>query len=177
MSRVEAGLLLLLAIPVLWGLMLLGWRRRATRQREVLPPLPEPPEDAGRTLLPGSVEGTYVSTTGAGDWLDRVAAHGLGNRSIALVDVTAGGVTIGRQGERPLFIPAASVRGVRMQRGIAGKFAGREDIMVVSWRLGPHQLDTGLRARFTHDREPLLDALRRLAAAGSDVDHGSGGAA
>lgn len=175
MSRVEAGLLLLLAVPVLWGLMLLGWRRRAARQRDGLPPLPEPPDDPGRTLLPGSVEGIYVSTTGAGDWLDRVAAHGLGNRAVALVDVTSRGVTIRRQGERVLFIPAASVLGVRTQRGIAGKFAGREDIVVVSWQLGPHRLDTGLRTRFTSDREPLIDAVRRLAAA--DVDHGSGGAA
>ena len=53
------------------------------------------PDDLGATRL-GPLEATYVSSSTTGDWLDRVAAHDLGSRSAAQVEV----LTTARDTER-----------------------------------------------------------------------------
>lgn len=143
----------------LWLLMLRGWRRRAQRQAG-LPPLAVPPGDLGAADL--QVPGVYVSTTTEGDWLDRVVAHGLGARSQAVLTVAAGGVRFERTGAVDVFVPAAAVRGVRLDSGMAGKFVERDGLVVLTWEHGGQRLDTGFRTRHASDRGALLDALHRF---------------
>lgn len=162
MTRAQAAALALLAVPVVWGLLWWGWRGRV-RRTDLGSPLPAVPDAPGPVLL-GPVEGTYVSTTSAGDWLDRVAAHRLGVRAAAEVVVHTLGVTVDRQGEPPVWIPAADVVGARRERGMAGKFTDAQGVVVVTWRLGEHELDTGVRTRYADDRQPLVEAVRGLAA-------------
>jgi hypothetical protein len=159
-SEVQAGLLLLLLVPVLWGLMWWGWRSRARRQGD-LPVPTAPPADPGPPAY-GPVEAVYVSSTRAGDWLDRVVAHGLGERSSASVSVHAGGVQVARGGAPDLWLPAAALDDVRRERGAAGKFVDAEGLVTLAWRLGDHPLDTHLRTRHESDREPLAAAVRTL---------------
>jgi hypothetical protein len=87
--RTTAVAVLALLVVLVWLAMLAGWRRRAARQtRELgLPPLLPTPVDPGAPLT-DDADGVYVSTTTAGDWLDRVTAHGLGTR---LTRASAGG--------------------------------------------------------------------------------------
>jgi len=157
-------------VGVLLLLVVIGGRRRlAQRTRGVVPAPPEPPADLGaRRLEP--VEATYVTTTLGGDWLARVGAHGLGDRSVAAVSVHDAGVLVERTGADPVFVPADAVRRVALAPGMAGKFVGTDSIVVVSW-LAPADatapatvLDTGVRPRHPADRARLVDAVRALAA-------------
>lgn len=160
MTELQLGLLLLLLVPVIWGLMWWGWRRRGRRQADVgeLHAVPEP-------LSPsvfGPVETVYVSTTRAGDWLDRVVVHGLGNRSAADVSVHADGVLVRRTSAPDVWVPAVDLTGVRRERGAAGKFVREDGLVVITWTLGDAALDTALRTRFDHDRDALERAVRDL---------------
>src|SRR5690606_10235624 len=84
------------AVPlvVIMALMWLGWRGKLKRQGSV-GELPQIPEGLGAAVI--SVPGQYVVTTSAGDWLDRLAVHGLGIRTPGVVTVHTGGVVIARK--------------------------------------------------------------------------------
>ncbi|MGW7686149.1 PH-like domain-containing protein [Kribbella sp. NPDC054772] len=134
-----------------------GWRNRQSRQAD-LAPLPAVPEDKTR-----GTEGVYVATTTAGDWMDRIAVHELGVRSIADLAVSADGLIFHRQGAADVFIPADQVTGVRTDRGIAGKVtAEKSGLVVVTWTHDGHELDTGFRPRRKADTEALTASISTL---------------
>lgn len=163
MTRVQAGLLLLVAVPILWGLMWWGWRGRVRRHRDMAA-LPVAPQD----FLPDQlepVEGTYVSTTTEGDWLDRVVAHGLGVRSPVAVSLGAAGLLLARRGAADVWIPATALRGVRKESGMAGKYVGGQGLVVVTWAHAEASLDTGLRLRRADDADRLVENLQVLTGA------------
>lgn len=153
------GLLVLLVVCYL--LMWRGWRRRGARQRD-LPPLPEVPEAVARGPVVARSEGTYVVTTAAGDWLDRIVVHGLGERSLAHLIVTDQGVLFSRVGAPDVFIAADAVLGARLERGMAGKYVEEGGLVVVTWQHGQRQLDTGFRPRAAADRDALVAAVQAL---------------
>ena len=153
-------LVLALAYAGMWR----GWRRRARRQGD-LPDLPAPPDAPGTTRL-AWVEGVYVGTTTAGDWLDRVVVHSLGRRSPARVHVSDAGVTIERGPEPTLFVPAAAVLDARLDRALAGRVVEDGGLVVLTWEHGGHRLDTAVRPRRAGDTRPLRDALNGLRSRG-----------
>ncbi|GAB3954592.1 hypothetical protein GCM10029976_097180 [Kribbella albertanoniae] len=134
-----------------------GWRNRQARQSE-LAPLPEVPADKTR-----GVEGVYVATTSAGDWMDRIAVHELGVRSTADLAVIEAGLIFHRQGAADVFIPADHLTAVRTDRGIAGKVtAEKSGLVVVTWSHDGRELDTGFRPRRKADTEPLTASIATL---------------
>ncbi|WP_235866039.1 hypothetical protein [Serinibacter arcticus] len=157
MSRPFAVALLALIGLALLAAMWFGWRARAARTAGVAAPTSEPV--AAATLV---VEGVYVSTTTAGDWLDRIAADGLGVRSPVQVEVGPDGVWLRRRGAPDVAIPSADLRGARRENGIAGKVTGGGGLVVVRWQREDRELDTGLRTRFAVDRDPLIAAVNAL---------------
>jgi hypothetical protein len=141
---------------VLWG-MWRGWRAREARQGD-LPAPPPPPVD----LPPGGgVAGLYVATTTADDLLDRIVAHGLGHRGRATLLVHPTGVRIDRVGEPVVWIPAEDLRAVRLGTGQAQKAFEAGGVILVRWRLGPRELETGFRA---DDPQQHLDTASALSA-------------
>ena len=100
--------LALLVALALWG-MRAGWVHRRARTDSLVPEQTLVPQDAGAVRF-GPVEAVYVSTTRAGDWLDRVNAQGLGSRSPAQVEVLDAGVRITRTGAPDLFVPRTALR-------------------------------------------------------------------
>ncbi|WP_426592031.1 hypothetical protein ACPPVS_09520 [Cellulomonas sp. McL0617] len=157
-----------LAVIILIGMVVValiimraGWSSRARRTAEFVPSLPVAPASLGRSLF-GPVPMIYISTTRAGDWLERITANGLGARSRAEVEVFDAGVRMARTGAPDLFVPTAALRDVTVAPGIAGKVVGRDGIVVVTWQATPDDprgVDTGLRPRHAGDREPLVDAI------------------
>jgi len=161
------------ALIAIYLLMWRGWRRRQAGQADIAE-LPEAPAGAfpgaqGAAAPAGDkaagnaagIESVYVSTTSEGDWLDRIAVHGLGERSNAQVRVAPAGVLVERE-PADVFIPAAAIRAVRPVTGMAGKYLREEGIVVVTWQHGEHTLDTGLLPRYDADRESLLASVRNL---------------
>ena len=126
------------------GALRLGWKHRLTRQAG-LPPLAAVPAELGATLLP-PLSGLYVGTTYASSWQDRVVHGGLGRRAESALTVHEAGVLIERTGDQPVFIPADDLIGARLEPALAGKVVGAGGLLVIRWRLGGTDLDTGLRA-------------------------------
>lgn len=160
-----------LAVIILIGMVVVallvmraGWRSRARRTAAFVPELPVAPAELGRSLF-GPAAMVYVSTTRAGDWLERITANGLGVRSRAEVEVFDAGVRITRTGAPDLFVPTAALRGVTVGPGIAGKVVGGDGIVFLTWQATPDDprgVDTGLRPRHAADRERLVDAIAPL---------------
>jgi hypothetical protein len=148
----------LLVIGGGWFGMYRGWRNRQARQAG-LAPLPELPV-GDRTR---GIEGVYVATTTAGDWMDRIAVHELGVRSNGDLAVSAAGLIFHRQGATDVFIPVDHLTGVRTDRGIAGKVtAEASGLVVVTWSHDGKELDTGFRPRRKADTVPLTDSISTL---------------
>ncbi|AEE46109.1 hypothetical protein [Cellulomonas fimi] len=173
---VSVVVLVLVAVLALWG-MRAGWLGRRRRTEGLVPQLPVAPDDLGPARF-GPVEAVYVSTTRAGDWLDRVAAHDLGVRSPAQVSVHDAGVLVSRTGATDVFVPAPTLRGAGTAPGIAGKVVGKDGLVVLTWQPHPDDprgLDTGLRTRHAADRPLLVAAAAALVDAPVDTtDHAPG---
>jgi hypothetical protein len=173
-ARIALTLVILAAFGGLCWLMWRGYQRRAARQADLPAPATEPPSLSvegegvegvsaeGVSAEGVSAEGVYASTTTHGDWLDRIAAHGLGVRSNADVAVTGEGVFFARKAAPDLFIPAADVVGAELAPGIAGKVTGGEGVVLITWRLGEYTLDTGFHPRAKAERERLVEAVNAL---------------
>lgn len=171
MDKVLPGLAMLAVAAVLFALIGMGWRNRLGRQSDI-EQLPAVPPELGVPLV--AADGQYVASTTAGDWLDRIAVHGLGIRTNARLTVHPEGVLMDRSGAPALFIPTASLSGVRQDSGMAGKFVEKDGLLVLSWTLGAHQLDTGFRTRRAADKPALLQTLQELISAGPQADAHSG---
>lgn len=160
--RLLAVALLALVLLGVGLAMTRGWRARITRQSSI--PAPQsPPAGLGEPTL--TVDGTYVCTTLAGNWLDRVAAHGLGLRAAAVLAVHPTGLLLSRDGADPVWISAADVTGVGESAGMAGKVPARPELLVVRWRCGDTELDTGLRPAARADRAGISALAARTAQA------------
>lgn len=164
MTRQALGVVVLV---VLFGLTLLamraGWLHRAARSSAVVGAIPQVPHTGGLgEARCAPIEATYVVTTTAGDWLERVVAHGLGTRSAAVVTVYDSGVLIARKAAPDVFVPAADLREVGRAPGMAGKVVGRDGLVVIGWTIDAQGLDTGLRTRRAADRDVLTAAVRSL---------------
>ncbi|HSU45452.1 MAG TPA: hypothetical protein VLJ40_00940 [Arthrobacter sp.] len=159
MDKILPGLAMLAVVAVVFVLIAVGWRNRLKRQAgvEQLPPVPATPGEPA-----AAAEGQYVATTTAGDWLDRIAVHGLGIRTNASLAVYPHGVLYERSGAPALYIPATSLTGVRQDSGMAGKFVEKDGLLVLAWTLGAHELDTGFRTRRAADKDVLYQALQDL---------------
>ena len=158
-ARIGLTVLLFAVFGGLCWLMWRGYQRRAGRQADVPQPAfapPTPIEDGE------GVEGVYGSTSTHGDWLDRIAVHGLGVRSNAHLTVTGEGVFLAREAAPDLFIPAADLVGAELAPGIAGKVTGGEGVVLITWHLGERTLDTGFHPRAKAERERLVEAVNAL---------------
>ena len=147
---------LLLFIALIYWLMREGWKWRGTLQGD-LPELPEPPAAPGPERL--TLTGRYHGSTTAGQWLDRIVAHGLGTRSRVELTLTDQGVSVVRPGARDFFIPAGSLRGARLDKGIAGKVLAEGGLLIVTWQLGDRQIDSGFRSDRAAEHAAWVEAL------------------
>ncbi|TCO49889.1 transporter [Actinocrispum wychmicini] len=147
----------LLCVLAMWW----GYRNRARRQDAVLPEFPQPPKTPAPDVLEPAT-GVYVSTTTAASWQDRIAIGDIGFRAAATMHLTGDGVLFDREGADHVWIPAGSVVGARTDRAIAGKVMGKDGLLVVRWRLGEHELDTGFRGDDKDVYADWVDALQRM---------------
>lgn len=163
-TAVTIAVLLALGLLVLWS-MRRGWRSRGASTAAEVPELPATPAEGLRGApVTEPMEATYISSTRAGDWLDRVVAHDLGVRSAAQAQVFERGVLLARRGAPDVWVPSQSLRSVGTTSGMAGKYVGGDGIVVLTWALAGDErgLDTGVRPRRAKDRTRLLEAARDL---------------
>ncbi|MEU9983706.1 hypothetical protein [Streptomyces sp. NPDC050856] len=152
-----AGLVLFIAF-VYW-LMRQGWTWRGNLQSD-LPELPAVPEEPGRAGL--TLSGRYHGSTTAGQWLDRIVAHGLGARSRAELTLSDAGLAVVRPGANDFFIPADRLRGARLDKGIAGKVLAEGGLLIVTWAHGDKLLDSGFRSDRAAEHTAWVEAINSL---------------
>ncbi|MDN3297307.1 hypothetical protein QWM81_25345 [Streptomyces ficellus] len=152
-----AGLLLFIAL-VYW-LMRQGWKWRGSLQSD-LPQLPTAPEEPGEVSL--TMTGRYHGSTTAGQWLDRIVAHGLGTRSRAELTLSDAGLDVVRPGASDFFIPAGQLRGARLDKGIAGKVLAEGGLLIVTWAHGETLIDSGFRSDRAAEHTTWVDTLNTM---------------
>lgn len=150
---------LALFVALVWWLMREGWKWRATLQGD-LPELPAVPEDPGPARL--SMSGRYHGSTTAGQWLDRIVARGLGTRSRAELTLTDAGLDVVRPGAADFFVPAAALRGARLDKGIAGKVLTEGGLLVVTWAHGDRLIDSGFRSDRSAEHTEWVGTLNEM---------------
>ncbi|MET8679918.1 hypothetical protein ABZW18_20635 [Streptomyces sp. NPDC004647] len=153
------GLLLLIAL-VYW-LMREGWKWRGMLQSG-LPELPTAPQATGGPELsvPSlTLSGRYHGSTTAGQWLDRIVAHGLGTRSRVELALTGEGLDVRRPGAQDFFVPADKLRGARLDKGIAGKVLAEGGLLVITWSHGDRLLDSGFRSDRAAEHAAWVEAV------------------
>jgi MYXO-CTERM domain-containing protein len=158
-DQVPGLVTIVLLVGLAWAGMAWGWRRRRARQADLGAPTSVPPTLAEPSL---AVEGLFVGTVLAQEWLERVVPYGLGNRAGATLQVHEAGVLLDRDGAEPLWVPADDLVAVRRDTGLAGKVTETGGLVVWTWRLGPALLESGLRPRYAAQTEPLVQALAGL---------------
>lgn len=141
----------------LWG-MYVGWRRKARSQSVQVPPFPAIPSEPGDVLLEST--GVYVATTFAGEWQNRVVTRGAGLRTGAVLRLHESGVAVERGGAPDFWIPRDAVTGVRRDSKIAGKVMGTDALLVLTWRAGETELDTGFRGDELDDYPQWIEQLK-----------------
>nr|BFD85935.1 hypothetical protein StreXyl84_53360 [Streptomyces sp. Xyl84] len=150
---------LVLFVALVYWLMREGWKWRGTLQSD-LPELPAAPQEPGAARL--TMTGRYHGSTTAGQWLDRIVAHGLGTRSRAELTLTDAGLDVVRPGAHDFFVPAAQLRGARLDKGIAGKVLTEGGLLVVTWEHGGKLLDSGFRSDTAAEHTEWVAALNSM---------------
>ncbi|MFD8259657.1 PH-like domain-containing protein [Streptomyces griseoluteus] len=150
---------LALFVALVYWLMREGWKWRGTLQSD-LPALPEVPDGLGAERL--TMSGRYHGSTTAGQWLDRIVAHGLGSRSRAELTLTDAGLAVERPGATDFFIPAGALRGARLDKGIAGKVLTEGGLLVVTWAHGEKLIDSGFRSDHAAEHTTWVDTLNQM---------------
>ncbi|KUO18591.1 PH-like domain-containing protein [Streptomyces dysideae] len=150
---------LVLFVALVYWLMREGWKWRGTLQSD-LPEVPSAPDDAGPARL--SMSGRYHGSTTAGQWLDRIVAHGLGTRSRAELTLTDAGLDVVRPGATDFFVPAAQLREARLDKGIAGKVLTEGGLLVVTWAHGDRLIDSGFRSDTAAEHNEWVDVINSM---------------
>ncbi|WP_030420860.1 hypothetical protein VM636_25190 [Streptomyces sp. SCSIO 75703] len=157
-----------LFVALVYWLMREGWKWRGTLQGD-LPELPTAPDAPGPVRL--TMSGRYHGSTTAGQWLDRIVARGLGTRSRAELTLTDAGLEVARPGAEDFFVPAARLRGARLDKGIAGKVLTEGGLLVVTWEHGGRLIDSGFRfdraAEHTEWADTLNDMINKTETEGA----------
>lgn len=150
---------LLLFVALVYWLMREGWKWRGTLQGD-LPELPSAPDDPGPARL--SMSGRYHGSTTAGQWLDRIVAHGLGTRSRVELTLTDAGLDVVRPGAADFFVPADRLREARLDKGIAGKVLTEGGLLVVTWAHGERLIDSGFRSDHAAEHNEWVDVINSM---------------
>ncbi|MFI5524416.1 hypothetical protein [Streptomyces platensis] len=158
-ARISWVVGLLVFVVFVYWLMRQGWKWRGTLQGD-LPELPATPDDPGEPEL--TLSGRYHGSTTAGQWLDRIVARGLGTRSRVELTLTGQGLDVVRPGAADFFVPAAALRGARLDKGIAGKVLPEGGLLIVTWRHGDKEIDSGFRSDRATDHPAWVEAIDRL---------------
>ncbi|MEV6534271.1 hypothetical protein AB0M86_32545 [Streptomyces sp. NPDC051639] len=158
---------LVLFVALVYWLMREGWKWRGTLQGD-LPELLTAPDDPGPARL--GMSGRYHGSTTAGQWLDRIVAHGLGTRSRVELTLTDAGLDVVRPGATDFFVPAEALREARLDKGIAGKVLTEGGLLVVTWAHGDRLIDSGFRSDRAAEHGEWVDTLNSMISKSTDTE-------
>ena len=167
-ARISWVVGLIVFVAFVYWLMRQGWKWRGSLQSG-LPELATTPDGfpGGESLL--TLSGRYHASTTAGQWLDRIVAHGLGTRSRVELTLTEQGLDVVRPGAADFFVPAGALREARLDKALAGKVLPEGGLLVITWAHGDQLIDSGFRSDHAAEHQAWVDAVNHLA--GTSGDH------
>ncbi|MEE1794222.1 hypothetical protein PUR28_26205 [Streptomyces sp. BE308] len=160
-ARISWVLGLLVLVAFVYWLMRQGWKWRATLQSG-LPELATTPDGFADDEPLLTLTGRYHASTTAGQWLDRIVAHGLGTRSRVELTLTAQGLDVVRPGAAGFFVPAAALREARLDKALAGKVLPEGGLLIITWAHGDQLIDSGFRSDHAAEHQAWADAVNHL---------------
>ncbi|MFD6425540.1 hypothetical protein [Streptomyces sp. NPDC060198] len=160
-ARISWVVAILVFVAFVYWLMRQGWKWRGSLQSD-LPELPATPAGFGDEPPILTLTGRYHGSTTAGQWLDRIVAHGLGTRSRVELTLTDQGLDVVRPGATGFFVPAEALREARHERAIAGKVLPEGGLLVITWAHGDKLIDSGFRSDRADEHQTWIDTLTPL---------------
>lgn len=160
MTKDLMAVLAVLLVLILAALAWWGWSARKARQEAIFESPTEALEFFGEELARAS--GSYVATSFANDFLERVNAYGLGIRGVAEILVFTEGILIVRRGERPLAIDKSQIIGVVNSQYVIDRAVEAEGIISITWTQNTTPLATHLRVVDEASRQVIIDALQKI---------------
>lgn len=133
------------------------WRSVGAKRAAQEALLPAPAESVGGIELG---ELLYVATVFSSRPLDRIWAYGLGVRGKAKLFVSPEGISIERRGERDLYIPMNSLRGITTERATIDKGVEKDGLIALHWTLGSDDVTTHLRV--TTNQKEFMKQLEQM---------------
>ncbi|MEE4489014.1 PH-like domain-containing protein [Streptomyces sp. BE230] len=160
-ARISWVIGLIVLIAFVYWLMRQGWKWRGSLQSGLsdLATTPDGFAD-GEKLL--TLTGRYHASTTAGQWLDRIVAHGLGTRSRVELTLTEQGLDVVRPGATDFFVPAADLCEARTDKALAGKVLPEGGLLVITWALGDQLIDSGFRSDHSAEHPAWVEAVNHL---------------
>lgn len=160
-ARISWVIGLIVLIAFVYWLMRQGWKWRGSLQSGLSDLATTPDGFAeGEKLL--TLTGRYHASTTAGQWLDRIVAHGLGTRSRVELTLTEQGLDVVRPGATDFFVPAADLREARTDKALAGKVLPEGGLLVITWALGDQLIDSGFRSDHSAEHAAWVEAVNGL---------------
>ncbi len=146
-----------LFVALVYWLMREGWKWRSTLQGD-LPELPTAPHEPGPAKL--TMSGRYHGSTTAGQWLDRIVAHGLGTRSRVELTLTDAGT--GRQyapARTTSASPSPHCARPGSTRASPARVLTEGGLLVVTWEHGDKMIDSGSRSDHAAEHSRWVETL------------------
>lgn len=160
MDRLLPTLIIVAFVAGIFALMWWGWRARVRRQSGYASPKPVPEIVGEEIVAPLAL---YLSTTPAGQPMERLALPVLAFRAQAVLQVTESGVVLQLTGSKRLYIPASDILGIGTATITIDRVVEKDGLVRLSWQLGDDPVDSYFRLADENDRLGLFDAVRRLA--------------
>ncbi|MGW2849325.1 PH-like domain-containing protein [Streptomyces sp. NPDC001108] len=160
-ARISWVIALAVLIAFVYWLMRQGWKWRGSLQSD-LPELSTTPEGFADDQPLLTLTGRYHASTTAGQWLDRIVAHGLGTRSRVELTLTRRGLDVVRPGAADFFVPAEALREARLDKGIAGKVLPEGGLLIITWAHGDKLIDSGFRSDHSAEHRAWVEAVNQL---------------
>lgn len=158
MPRLLTILTLIGVVALIFLGMWRAWRAKLSRSVTLLPD--PPPLDLGIKLVEGDT--LYVSTTLAGQPLERLAIAGLAYRAKARITVATNGVMIAPRGEHPVVVPATSISSIRAATWTIDRVVERDGLVAITWTTRDVAVETYLRIVDTNFCAQFTEAIRTL---------------
>ncbi|MBO0913802.1 PH-like domain-containing protein [Streptomyces laculatispora] len=160
-ARISWVIGLAVFVAFVYWLMRQGWKWRGSLQSGLsdLAVRPDGFADGGKLL---TLTGRYHASTTAGQWLDRIVAHGLGTRSRVELTLTEQGLDVVRPGAADFFVPATDLRAARTDKALAGKVLPEGGLLIITWALGDQLIDSGFRSDHSAEHPAWVEAVNHL---------------
>lgn len=158
METYQVGLIALVIAGLISYSAYRVWTNRIKRQSAIF----TKPQPASDIEVAESKPCFYVASTFAGRPLDRVFAHGLGNRGKAHVSFVQTAIVIHRTGELGFNIPAAAIVDVSENNAVIDRAVEKGGLSTISWKLGDQVIETHLRFIAKSERDSFISQAEAL---------------